>query len=87
MSEEEIAEMNERIYPKIWNDSIKSCYESMMSAVKSMEDTISVLSKCDDTLKETGYPIDSKYIPYKQWGISIMEQLLKRSQNEKDNSV
>jgi len=66
-----------RIYPNEWNDAINACYEAMITTTKSISNTFDILTKCDNTLKETGYPVDNKMPSYKQWGINAMIQHLK----------
>lgn len=80
-------EMEERVYPKVWNDSITDCYNSLMHAIKSINKTVSTLIKCDNVLKNNGYPINPQPPSYTQWGLSILEQSLESHRNEKDKIV
>ena len=89
LAQEEIErkEMEERIYPKVWNDSIDHCYKAMIITTKSISDTLSTLDKCDNILKENNYPINSKSPSYKQWGLAILERALESHRNEKGKTV
>lgn len=80
-------EMEERVYPKVWNDSIVDCYNSLINTIKSINETASVLIRCDDILKNNGYPINPQSPSYTQWGLSILERLLESHRNEKGKTV
>jgi hypothetical protein len=72
-------EMEERVYPKIWRDSMDVYFNTLISVSKSINEAVSTLTDCVNTLKKNDYPKSGFDV---QWGLSSMKQLLEIHQSQ-----